>query len=419
MSRLGKLLLESREAAGLSLREVQRRTGINNAHLSQIENGRIERPEVGLLFQLGELYDLELGQLLAISGHVGEGAAGAGQRAVASAALRAVGQVSWARQAEALSLLNRLARPPSQARPDLSEESRRRVAAVAERALQWADAVDKLPTPLDALAATAGIERIVDAEQLPEAVSAKKPRLWKRILGAIVFPEKTIYVDRQHQIAQRANFTQAHEIAHTLLPWHETAFLLDDEQQLFYGTKEELELEANFAAAHLIFQGRRYHERALQDEISIATPIELANHYGASLHASIRYYVEGHPDPVAVIVAGRYTQFDGTLPIWTSFESDLFLARFGRLVDQVPGSALAVNDADSPLGRIAGAVRDEPGIVSEVVNLLNLNGDVKRFNAEGFFNQYSVFIFVSPHRRIKLGRRTVLVDQNRLPEAQG
>jgi hypothetical protein len=128
--------------------------------------------------------------------------------------------------------------------------------------------------------------------------------------------------------------------------------------------------------------------------VSIATPIDLANYYKASLHAS--YYVEHHPDPVAVLVAGRHTQYDGTLPIWTSFESQSFLERFGRFVDQLPGAALPVEDTNLPVGRIAASVRDAVDVVTDTITLSDLNGAGKRFTAEGFFNQYSVFIFAAP-----------------------
>jgi transcriptional regulator with XRE-family HTH domain len=406
--KLGKLLIEGRDAAGLSLREVQRRTGIHNAHLSQIEKGHIERPDVVLLYQLSELYGADLGVLLEAAGHLREGSDGR-RRAVASAALRAVGQLPSNRQAEALTYLGRLGRPTRPSQRDLSAETRRRVAAVADRALEWTGGADVLPTPLEQVAKAAGVEEVRDASALPESIVAQKPRLWKRILGAVVFSEKTIYVDRQSQIGARANFTLAHETAHALLPWHEAAYRFDDERQLFYETRDELEQEANFAAAHLIFQGHRYHERALQSQVSIATPIALADHYQASLHASIRYYVENHPDPVAVVVAGRYEQFDGTLPIWTSFESEAFHAGFGRFADQLPVSGLPVSGSDLPLARIAAHVREAPGVVSEPVLLNNLGDEVKRFTAEGFFNQYSVFIMVSPQRRLKAGRRVRVV----------
>lgn len=67
---------------------------------------------------------------------------------------------------------------------------------------------------------------------------------------------------------------------------------MDAERNLFYGTREELEAEANWTAAQLLFQGPRFHERALSDQVSIRTPIALAEEYAASMHASIRYYVQ-------------------------------------------------------------------------------------------------------------------------------
>jgi transcriptional regulator with XRE-family HTH domain len=401
--KLGKLLIEGRAAAGLSLREVQRRTGIHNAHLSQIEKGHIERPDVSILVELSELYGIDLGDLLEIGGHLG--AAPGSQRAMTTAALRAVGQLPVARQAEALSYLGRLARPTERSSSELGIEARRRVASVAERALEWAGGVDVLPTPLEEVAKAAGVMKISATDDLPEEIVAQKPRVWKRILGAVLFREKTIYIDSDSQIAPRAKFTLAHETAHALLPWHEALYRFDDERQLFFETRNELELEANYAAAHLIFQGHRYHERALQSQVSINAPIALAEHYDASLHASIRYYVENHPDPVAVLVAGRYEQYDGTLPVWTSFESDSFNEQFGRFADQLPSAGLPVTGADVPLGRVAAEVRDADGVVSENLLLLNIDGEAKRFLAEGFFNQYSVFIMVSPQKRLRPGRR--------------
>jgi hypothetical protein len=108
------------------------------------------------------------------------------------------------------------------------------------------------------------------------------------------------------------------------------------------------------------------------------------------------------------LVPGRYEQYDGTLPIWTSFESSSFLTRFGRFVSQLPGSGLPIDD-DLPLGRITASVRESDEVVSEVIALVDLNGENKRFIAEGFFNQYSVFILVAPQRRLKTGRRTRVV----------
>ena len=46
---LGEVLRAARVRHGLSLRDVERRTGIRNAHLSQLETGDIVRTESPLL----------------------------------------------------------------------------------------------------------------------------------------------------------------------------------------------------------------------------------------------------------------------------------------------------------------------------------------------------------------------------------
>jgi hypothetical protein len=60
-------------------------------------------------------------------------------------------------------------------------------------------------------------------------------------------------------------------------------------------------------------------------------PIALAQTHSASMHASIRCLVEQHDEPIGVLLCGRYTQFNGTLPIWQSFGSEPFARQYGRL----------------------------------------------------------------------------------------
>jgi Zn-dependent peptidase ImmA (M78 family) len=69
----------------------------------------------------------------------------------------------------------------------------------------------------------------------------------------------------------RAWFTEAHELGHCVVPWHREAYV-DDERTLFSDTELVLELEANLAA-HLIFQGRPFFERALDYPLSLRTPL--------------------------------------------------------------------------------------------------------------------------------------------------
>lgn len=68
---LGELLRTSREAMGLTLREVEQRTKdrIKNAYLSQVETGQIQRPSPEVIWLLAELYGLDYEELLISAGH--------------------------------------------------------------------------------------------------------------------------------------------------------------------------------------------------------------------------------------------------------------------------------------------------------------------------------------------------------------
>jgi transcriptional regulator with XRE-family HTH domain len=66
---LPEVLREARRRSGMSLRDVERATGIRNGHLSQIETGNIARPEVALLWDLASLYGLDFEELVRLAGH--------------------------------------------------------------------------------------------------------------------------------------------------------------------------------------------------------------------------------------------------------------------------------------------------------------------------------------------------------------
>lgn len=107
---LGEVLQEERRKRDLTLRDVERKTGIHNAHLSQIEKGAITRPAPNILFTLAALYDLRYEQLMKLAGHfVGNGRS-SNRRAVQGAALHALEELSPKEQREVLDYMKNLVR---------------------------------------------------------------------------------------------------------------------------------------------------------------------------------------------------------------------------------------------------------------------------------------------------------------------
>lgn len=108
--RLGAVLRAARGRAGLSLRDVERRTGLRNAHVSQVETGAIAKPEMAMLWELAALYGLDFTELLSLAGHAGTGESSGRQRRRMSVALRAMGELSPSEQADALRYMAELKR---------------------------------------------------------------------------------------------------------------------------------------------------------------------------------------------------------------------------------------------------------------------------------------------------------------------
>lgn len=288
--------------------------------------------------------------------------------------------------------------------------TRRRIAALAEEALQRSGAVNVLPTPLEEVQRTLGVVERVSMRDLPAAVEAKKPSAWSRLLGAFWKEERVVFIDEE-QGASRRQWTDAHEAVHVMCEWHTEILRLDNEDTLFRELHDMVESEANFGAGHLVFQGGRFHRRALADQISIRTPIALSSSYGASHHATLHYYVEEHPFPLALLITGRYPRADGTLPVWRSIESDSFLRRHGRLESLLPGGRLSISEgSDAPLAEIVCRSKLATDPPSCEVTIPDVDGRGRKFVAEAFFNGHCHFVTVADRKATRLGQRVRLAS---------
>lgn len=67
--KLEKLLAEARRAKGVSLRQVERATGVSNAYLSQMETGQVAEPSPRKLEALAEYYGLPYESLMNSCGY--------------------------------------------------------------------------------------------------------------------------------------------------------------------------------------------------------------------------------------------------------------------------------------------------------------------------------------------------------------
>lgn len=73
---LGSELRRIRKARGATLRGVEEATGISNAYLSQLENGKISKPSPNFLYKLAGFYEVPYEDLMRAAGYVGEDSSG-------------------------------------------------------------------------------------------------------------------------------------------------------------------------------------------------------------------------------------------------------------------------------------------------------------------------------------------------------
>src|SRR5256712_4074650 len=190
-------------------------------------------------------------------------------------------------------------------RPDSESE----ISRIADYLLRKAGAVGKLPTPVGDLIALAGVEDVPNSEvfkehflaSLPQRARAVFESAWQKIRGIADLRERAVYVPKT-TTAPRVLFAKAHELGHQVIPWQKlNRAYLDDKRSLTSAAEDLFDLEANFFAADVIFQGHRFANRVRDYAPSFDAVSLLADEHGASKHATLRRFVEEHDETLAMI----------------------------------------------------------------------------------------------------------------------
>lgn len=116
-----------------------------------------------------------------------------------------------------------------------------------------------------------------------------------------------------------------------------------------------------------------------------------------------------HPDPVAVIVAGRYPRFNGRVPVWATHESRSFRTRFAPAEALVPAGVPATKDPPGPVGAVVRQALSFADIASGETALFDVRGERHDFVVEAFCNQRVVLVMLTeksatraPARRLEI-----------------
>ncbi len=238
---------------------------------------------------------------------------------------------------------------------ELAEDQRAHVARYARGALVAADALGRVPTPLEDVTAAlklASPQDLFDLGDVPPGLARRLRRLAAKVVGAFAVRERVIYLDHTQHPSQR-RFTHGHELGHCGLLWHDDAYYCDDPSDIDPDTHAELEAEANAFSAELLFNLDTFTDRAHATRLGLAKALQLADVFDTSRHAAIRRYVEASPRACALLVLGQFPVFPGgrlSLKVLRGLESASFRARYGPVTSCLP-TTLPVDEI--PLARDA------------------------------------------------------------------
>lgn len=353
---LGANLQTIRKRQNISLRAIERASGLTSGYLSQLERGEVSQPTPTSLARVADAYGVDLASVMEWAGYA------SGDRHSLSPeqtlALKYLGDNPTEREVEAIravldvlradrrsfSVPHLIDRPMHEAEVGL-------VRQLALALLREADALGHVPTPLDELT---GVARLVYAGEIELSLAERKSLVRKlgrtmldRILagleGMINFRSREIWL-KPDLVVVRRRFVHAHELGHNILPVHRQLAYLDDRGTLSPAVQETCEREANQAAIELLAQGPRLVAEADDTPLVARSVEQLAGRFEISLQATARRISEDSAKRRCTIT--RYRGAAGKLmpphvyPSNTFAATDLPTIEQGRL-DEAAREALA------------------------------------------------------------------------------
>jgi hypothetical protein len=224
------------------------------------------------------------------------------------------------------------------------------------------------------------------------------------------FDLKALYLPDQRRILldrdlpeKKHRWNEAHEIAHSIVPWHADMMLGDDSYTPTPECHAQIEAEANFAAGRLLFLGERFVETARDFNPSLAAVRELNNIFGNTLTTTLWRYVEQvlpNRAVVGVISSHPRRRSPGILPEkpWRyCIGSPLFQRQFSQITPETLWEVIV-----SYCGFQRGGPLGETNIL-----LADRYGAGHQFHFETFFNGYDALtlgIHLGPYsERVTVG----------------
>ena len=210
-----------------------------------------------------------------------------------------------------------------------------------------------------------------------------------KLSGLWLPDDRKIFIDKEVPTAKH-RWIEAHEIAHSVVPWHSDFLMGDNEFTLDPVCDAIIEAEANFGAGRLIFFGDRFPNEARDYAPTFDSVKSLKQRYGNTLTSTFWRFVEDR-DPNAAVFGlisqhphhADIGQGPNGEPVHNFVTSVGFRRRFPNVTPL---------DAYKLVCRNASRKRSGP-VVCGADMLIDEAGSQVRFVLDGFSNTYQLLTY--------------------------
>lgn len=282
-------------------------------------------------------------------------------------------------------------------------ESEAEIRKIATALLQRSGVYGNLPTPIEPLVHESKLKIKHDLTNVKEAFLSRSNRVvrekfasaWQKVRGIADMRDKVIYV-KDDLILPPNRFTAAHELGHQNMGWHNLdPGFVDNHLTLSSETKEMFEKEANYFAAEVLFQGRKFRNTSRDFRPEFNSVFYLANIHLSSKHATLRRFVDESDEVIAGIPYWPDRNFydSHVNPILVQgkmFASPRFLKKYGDL--QIPSTLNTDHEWV--------AAREFSRVANGKSSLKNYESRVQ-FDWESWWNSYCLMILLRKPPRLR------------------
>jgi Zn-dependent peptidase ImmA (M78 family) len=207
-------------------------------------------------------------------------------------------------------------------------------------------------------------------------------------LKALYVPDRKMILLDETVPAIKQRWNESHEVIHSVLDWHGSVLLGDNQINLKLCCHERIEAEANYGAGRLLFLQEQFDRVALDSKPDFGVIKVIAHDFGNSMTSTLWRLVEAMDIPALGIVSQHPHYIDSTFnpssPCRYFIRSRTFEERFAGITEM---------QVFQIMQRVCDFRRGGP-IGNDEIVLSDDRGDQHLFSFESFSNRYEVLTLI-------------------------